>query len=239
MESDPIDFHLLVSDANGLYKRGRLMRRLKILYVTFVILGCGTIMQNTYADENTPEKWGVLFSYVLFKGYRLLIDDIVLKDVETHEKVHIQPYKNNFTHRGFHIDNLDQKDVFVFQYLPAGRYYVSEVGISHDYNKRIKLNWTGRSIKIMPGFINYIGDIIITGNKKIMSDYSSGNQFGRGGINSFTLGPKGARSSVKVDIKPDIKRAKSFIRHHHKLFLGKKLVFNLPGTRPFLVDPNL
>ncbi|MEJ2761361.1 MAG: hypothetical protein P8126_07440 [Gammaproteobacteria bacterium] len=197
---------------------------LRLIFCSGFIL----LFQAAQAQENKSHPETILFANVNFRGYSLLINEIVIKNIKTHKELHLKRYKNEFIHHGF---GAKQQNGFVYQTVPAGRYYISGLITDDDMYPDVKLKPSRNLINILSGHINYIGDIIITGKKAGSRWTLEGEKEGSQRILS------NEKWSVNVDIIPDIKRVKSVVAGHHSLFAGKDLVFAIPGQRPLLVDP--
>lgn len=208
-----------------------------VTYRAVFFIGLLLFCQNAFCDDESTTPEGILFTNVVFKGDILQIDEIVLTNIVTHENSILRPYKSIFFHQGY---NAKKADGFVFQSVPAGRYYVSEL---HRYiedprsykssqealPKSIQIERSGSSINIMSGKINYIGDLVAT--VKISKR-----------IELFVAGHLRAPvqyeqwCSLNMEFKPDIESVKSIINKNRSLFTENELVFNIPDIAPFLVD---
>ena len=175
------------------------------------------------ADAASLAEEAVLFTNVVFEQNAVLIDKIILKNAITDQEITLTSYKGNFVHKAGALST--QHDGSVFQQVPVGRYFVSELhtykrGVGRSYSgsglemtRDIKLQRPDIMINLLPGYINYIGELTVIAKQK-------------GGV--LTTG---------VNFKTGLEKFKQFVKNNADLFSGKKLLINIPGSKPLLVTP--
>ena len=175
------------------------------------------------ADEASAGEEAVLFANVVFSQNAFLVDKIILTNAITDKTITLTAYKGNFVRKAGALST--QHDGSVFQQVPVGRYFVSELhtykrGVGRSYSgsgmemvRDVKLQRPDVMINIMPGYINYIGELIVGARQK-------------GGV--LTAG---------VNFETGLDKFKQFVKNNADLFSGKKLLINIPGSSPLLVTP--
>lgn len=193
---------------------------MRSLFITLLLL-FGSF--GVRADDASPGEEAVLFTNVVFRQNAFLIDKIILENANTHQEITLTPYKGNFVHKAGTLST--QHDGCVFQQVPVGRYFVRrlhhyEHGVGRSYSGSgmemphdVKLQRPDVMINIMPGYINYIGELTVGARQK-------------GGV--LTAG---------VNFQTGLEKFKQFVKNNAGLFSGKKLLINVPGSRPLLVTP--